>query len=198
MKTRLLFLLFLSCTSLTAQEMSPYEQVSEMAVMDRHQRMRVAQAIQDFGPEANQVKDCWKRIIQMDSLHGAMLMEIHERFGFNRFISKGGQSAHSLWLLVMHQDDAIHIQVALLDVMKSQLGRGNVIIRDLAFLEDRVAVNKNEPQPYGTQTYLDKEKNKYVPFPMREEGLKQRRERMSLKPLRKQLREENKRHKVKF
>lgn len=90
------------------------------------------------------------------------------------------------------------MQYGLLRDMESLRRSGHVILKDLAYLTDRVAVNSGEPQPYGTQTYLDKEKDRYLPYITINEGLNERRAEMMLPPLKKQLKEENKRHKVKF
>jgi|GEM_PF-6020830 len=195
----LLFVGFLFAVSAApAQEVCISCLVTDMAKKDRLERMRAAQSVQEKGRQAPETLGQWRRVATLDSLHGRALYRLKDTPGFKKIMGMGGETAHALWLLVMHQDDLPELQSNLLRVMHQEKQRGNIILRDMAFLEDRIAVNNGEPQTYGTQTYYDEQKDRYVPFEIEPKGLKDRRRSVSLKPLKQQLKEENKRHKVKF
>lgn len=66
-------------------------------------------------------------------------------------VSKVGQEASSdAWLLVQHADHDVEFQLRCLSLMK-ELPAGEVSTQNIAFLTDRVRVNKGQPQVYGTQ-----------------------------------------------
>ncbi len=78
-------------------------------------------------------------------------------------ISKVGEDASfDAWLLVQHADHDPAFQKACLELMK-QAGAGEVLPENIAYLEDRVAVNHGQPQVYGTQ--LEQKDGKFVPRP---------------------------------
>ena len=63
---------------------------------------------------------------------------------------------------VQHADHDPAFQKACLELMK-QAGAGEVLPENIAYLEDRVAVNHGQPQVYGTQ--LEQKDGKFVPRP---------------------------------
>ena len=58
--------------------------------------------------------------------------------------------AHACWLLAQHAPAARRAEWA--PLMRAAVIGGNADPRDLAYLEDRVAVDQNRPQTYGTQS----------------------------------------------
>ena len=79
------------------------------------------------------------------------LRELIDRYGWvdaNRF---GGPVSQHVWLLAQHADDHPDLQARALEQMALHLDDGGVRKRDYAYLFDRVAVNHDRPQRYGTQ-----------------------------------------------
>ncbi len=62
----------------------------------------------------------------------------------------GTESAHQAWLIAQHADRKPDFQRRVLAAMQA-LPKGEVDMKDLAFLTDRLAVKDGRPQEYGTQ-----------------------------------------------
>ena len=129
---------------------------------------------------------------QMDDMHNVMLDKVIEEQGYPVASEFGMATTHDFWILIMHQDTDAELQQSVLDWMKSVLFEGEVIGRDVAYLTDRVAVNKGECQIYGTQFRYDKEQSKNVAFDICEvKKLKKLRKKMGLMPFDTQVTREN-------
>ena len=133
-------------------------------------------------------------ISQMDEMNNVMLQRVIKDHGYPAASDFGMVTTHKFWILIMHQDKDLELQQSVLQWMRSMLFEGEVIGRDLAYLEDRVAVNKGECQVYGTQFRYDSEQNKNVPFDICEvKKLKKLRKKMGLMPFDTQASQENRR-----
>lgn len=76
------------------------------------------------------------------------LLEGHTWFTDAQF---GKGASQDGWLLVQHADSDPAFQQEVLQRMKPLAETGEVAVRHVAYLEDRVAVNLGQPQRYGTQ-----------------------------------------------
>lgn len=103
-------------------------------------------------------------------------------------ISKVGEQASSnAWLLVQHADRHVDFQEQCLALMKQQAA-GEVTLRNIAMLEDRVRVNKNQPQLYGTQ--FRQTTGEHKPLHIEdEENVDERRKKMGLDSLKENIAE---------
>ena len=63
----------------------------------------------------------------------------------------GEDGAHAAWLLLQHADRDVAFQKQILEQMKTLVAAGEVAMVDYAYLTDRVAINENRKQTYGTQ-----------------------------------------------
>ncbi len=127
-----------------------------------------------------------------DLQHSAELKALVNRYGFPDASKVGMDATHSFWVLAMHQDADTAFQQKVLIWMQEAVKRKDVLSRDLAYLEDRVAVNSGKCQTYGTQVDFDETKHKYVSFPICDRKKVNRlRKKMKLMPLEEQLRKEN-------
>lgn len=66
------------------------------------------------------------------------------------------------WLLIQHADSDVEFQQYCLELMEREVESGGVAKSDVAFLTDRILVNKGKPQLYGTQFY--ESKGKLIPM----------------------------------
>lgn len=67
-------------------------------------------------------------------------------------ISRDGATAdQDAWLLVQHADDDIAYQEKILSLLTDLRAHGDTSAKNYAYLYDRVAVNRERPQRYGTQ-----------------------------------------------
>lgn len=70
----------------------------------------------------------------------------------------GKKASNDAWLLVQHSDHDLPFQKEYLNLMLQNPNSFNA--GDIAYLTDRVKVNSNEPQIYGTQFFLENGVNK--------------------------------------
>ncbi|MFH1314819.1 MAG: DUF6624 domain-containing protein [Candidatus Uhrbacteria bacterium] len=98
-------------------------------------------------------------------------------------ISKVGEKGSSnAWLLVQHADHDLEFQKRCLELMKSE-PVGEVSKRNIAYLEDRIAVGDGRPQTYGTQFHKNSD-GQLVPQPIaNEEKVDERRKDVGLETL---------------
>lgn len=76
------------------------------------------------------------------------LLETYDWIDRHRFGARFDQHA---WILVQHADDDPAFQALVLERMEKHLDNGGVRKEDYAYLFDRVAVNHDRKQRYGTQ-----------------------------------------------
>ena len=95
------------------------------------------------------------------------LQAIIDKIGWPTISKVGKKASTCAWLIAQHADLHIEFQEMCLSLMKCESDT-EVKKADMAFLEDRVRVNRGEEQIYGTQLYLDKKTNSYVPRPIKD------------------------------
>ncbi len=119
-----------------------------------------------------------------DSVNLLAAKSIVENHGFPGFKLVEESGSSRFWAIVQHCDYDVQFQQIVLKLMKVEVLKKNADGGDYAYLTDRVLVNTNKKQLYGTQTRFDKLKKKYAPFPISEESLvDKRRISVGLKPL---------------
>lgn len=104
-----------------------------------------------------------------DSLNLLESKAIIGKYGFPGYSLVGESGSSKFWSIVQHCDDDVKFQQRVLKLMKAEVLKKNADGGDFAYLTDRVLVNTKKKQLYGTQTRLDKENKKYVPLPIRDE-----------------------------
>ncbi len=113
------------------------EAISHMCEVDQEMRER---SIVD--PQS------WDESI--DPVHTSRMREIIDSVGWPTVDGFGPDASHNAWLLVQHADKDVPFQERCLALMKSA-APGDVSLRDIAYLEDRIRANRGLPQIYGTQ-----------------------------------------------
>lgn len=89
-----------------------------------------------------------KQVAKMDADNTSWLKDYVSKNGFPGRSQVGTEGASAAWLLAQHSDD--EFQEHVLGLMKSAPS-GEHSPTDVAYLEDRVRMNRKEPQIYGTQ-----------------------------------------------
>jgi hypothetical protein len=120
----------------------------------------------------------WQRI---DEDNTRWLTELVEARGWPGRTVAGADGAGAAWLLAQHADRDPVQQRAFLDALRGAVERGEASRAHLAYLEDRVRVNADQSQLYGTRfTVTDGE---LVPRPIEDRPrLDQRRAEAGLEP----------------
>ena len=93
----------------------------------------------------------------------------------------GEDGAKAAWLLVQHADHDVPLQERCLALLRDAVAEGEASSADLAYLTDRVCVNRGREQIYGTQFHG--EGSEYRPRPIADPAtLDERRAAVGLDP----------------
>ena len=128
--------------------------ISKMAKVDQLERMKVKQK-QKLAPG----------LVKADMVHLRQMKRIVSKYGWPTRKLVGKRASHLAWLLVQHADNDVRFQEYCLKLIKETMKDDEVTKKQVAFLTDRVLVNKGMSQIYGTQFYVDKN-GKIIPKPI--------------------------------
>ena len=92
-----------------------------------------------------------ERMLEVDARHAAQIRDMLEERAWPGISEVGRDGAQAAWLLVQHADHDIELQKKVLDILYEYLEEDEANPRNVAYLDDRVAVNESRPQKYGTQ-----------------------------------------------
>lgn len=119
---------------------------------------------------------------QVDVRHTERIKIFLQKYGWLDRSLVGEEAAHNLWLLVQHADHDSAFQEMALQKLSAAVARGEADKQDEAYLTDRVRVNANRPQVYGTQFYSN-EHGVFGPRPVENlDQLDERRTTVGLEP----------------
>ncbi len=88
----------------------------------------------------------------------ARLEEIFDEHGWPGHDLVGEAGSTAAWVIAQHSDLDLAFQERALELLTEAVETDNASPGDLAYLTDRVAVAKGEPQTYGTQIRCDGKK----------------------------------------
>ncbi|RZK30230.1 MAG: hypothetical protein EOO61_19540 [Hymenobacter sp.] len=117
--------------------------------------------------------------------HQPILERIIKQIGYPGFKQVGEKSSNNFWLLVQHADAYPDFQRHILKLMLPEVKRKNASSVNYAYLTDRVAINANQPEEYGTQViYEGPGLGKAVPKSLRDpQNVNKRRAAIGMEPL---------------
>ncbi|OGE31559.1 hypothetical protein A2631_01465 [Candidatus Daviesbacteria bacterium RIFCSPHIGHO2_01_FULL_44_29] len=105
---------------------------------------------------------------KIDRANTKKLKKIISQIGWPKISQVSKKVAAGVWLLVQHSDHDLRFQKQCLNLMKKAEKEGEADKKLAAYLTDRVLVNENKKQIYGTQFYKDKKTgNKLIPRPIK-------------------------------
>jgi len=88
----------------------------------------------------------------------ARLTEIFDEHGWPGHDLVGEEGSTAAWVIAQHSDLDLAFQERALELITEAVAQDDASPGDLAYLTDRVAVAKGEPQTYGTQIRCDRKK----------------------------------------
>ncbi|MDB4904317.1 MAG: hypothetical protein JWQ63_3598 [Mucilaginibacter sp.] len=100
-----------------------------------------------------------------DSINELKAKVIINKYGYPGY-DLVGEISDDFWAIIQHCDDDVPFQEHVLSLMKIQIAKSNASKEKYAYLADRILVNKNQKQIYGTQLQRDKT-GKFYPFPLK-------------------------------
>lgn len=110
-------------------------------------------------PRANSV------VLAIDENNIRWLYALVSDHGFPTVAEVGEQGMHHAWVLAQHADRAPKFQAALLPALEQRYTQGDLNADDLARFTDRVMVNQNKSQRYGTQFAPEEMREKWFGLP---------------------------------
>ena len=122
------------------------------------------------------------KMAETDSLNQIQVRKILDERGWLGPEVVGERGNATLFLVIQHAD--LETQIKYLPMMRKAVSKGNARGRDLALLEDRVALGQGKQQIYGSQIWENKETGLPYVAPLRDpKNVNQRRKEIGLMPI---------------
>jgi len=122
-----------------------------------------------------------------DSIYRAnqnRVSEILKEVGYPGFDKVGKAGESNFWVIVQHSDFNPEFQEKVLELMKEEVKKGNANASQIALLTDRIKINRNQKQVYGTQVSYNFITGEAFPLPTEDlENVNARRIEMGLEPI---------------
>ena len=131
---------------------------------DQKYRIQIDEIEKKHGWESDEMKAHWEIIIEKDSINLIKIKKILDEKGWLGADIIGIQGNITLFLVIQHSD--FETQLKYLPMMREAVKKGNAYPRNLALLEDRVALRRGERQIYGSQIGRDPETGEYYVSPL--------------------------------
>ncbi|GLY15802.1 hypothetical protein LWF15_20165 [Kineosporia rhizophila] len=119
-----------------------------VAMMTEQKELMIRTRADVPGPVTAEVKREQREVFVR---HADRLHELLENHGWPTAERVGPEAARGAWLIAQHADTQLDVQRLAVRLLREAVDRGVAQARELAFLEDRVAVNEGRYQVYGTQ-----------------------------------------------
>lgn len=131
---------------------------------DQKYRLQTEEIKSKYGWESDKMETYLRTINLKDSINLTKVEKILDEYGWLGADIVGNQGNTTLFLVIQHSD--IETQEKYLPMMREAVKNGNAAVRDLALLEDRVALRKGKTQIYGSQIGRDTETGEYYILPL--------------------------------
>ncbi|HVU98061.1 MAG TPA: DUF6624 domain-containing protein [Puia sp.] len=149
---------------------------------DQQYRLPLEGMAKKYGWNSHQVDSLYEGMSIRDSIDLGIVTHILDTYGWIGTDSIGPSGSTTLWVVIQHADP--DVQKKYLPMMRTAVAQGRAHANELAYLEDRVALEEGRKQTYGTQFQLNKKTNKYIIAPIEDEpNVDRRRAAIGLEPL---------------
>lgn len=101
--------------------------------------------------ERDQAQRMGESVDESDQERTDRLKEIIDEFGWPTITLVGEDGEDAAWAIAQHSDLDPEFQEQALELLAAAVEEGDASPGNLAYLTDRVAAGKGEPQVYGTQ-----------------------------------------------
>ncbi|MGW1055454.1 DUF6624 domain-containing protein [Streptomyces sp. NPDC002521] len=123
------------------------------------------------------------KLLSVDDDNTAWLDGVLSERGWPGWSTVGRDGAAAAWLLAQHADRHPQVQARCVDLLAAAVLHGDAEPSHLAYLEDRLAVARQQPQWFGTQFRAGVDGG-WEPFPLQDaDGVDVRRALIGLEPL---------------
>jgi hypothetical protein len=189
MKNILLVLGFLLFLSTYGQDNKYKDVIDQLVIIDNDDlkyRIQVQELGEKYGLFSKEVDAVWLLMNKTDSINQVKVKTILDKYGWLGISKIGNQCSSTLYRVIQHSD--LNTQEKYLPLIREAVKNKEAKPRDLATLEDRVALRQGKKQIYGTQIGQDKKSLKYYVSPLEDpDNVDKRRAQVELEPLSKVL-----------
>lgn len=116
---------------------------------DQHYREQLNVIEKKYGWDSQEIKEQWDTISFKDSINTIKVTKMIDTYGWLGEDIVGERGNKTIFLTIQHAD--IFTQVKYLPDLREAVKDGKAIPKQLAYLEDRVALGIGEKQKYGSQ-----------------------------------------------
>jgi hypothetical protein len=189
MKNILLVLGFLLFLSTYGQDNKYKDVIDQLVIIDNDDlkyRIQVQELGEKYGLFSKEMDAVWLLMNKTDSINQVKVKTILDKYGWLGISKIGNQCSSTLYRVIQHSD--LNTQEKYLPLIREAVKNKEAKPRDLATLEDRVALRQGKKQIYGTQIGQDKKSLKYYVSPLEDpDNVDKRRAQVELEPLSKVL-----------
>ena len=175
-------LLSTGCISTSTESLST-ERIAQELIAMRDSDQKYEFLVVNKDPQASE-PDFFKRKAQAQAINAKRCKEIFNDIGYPAYSLVGEQASKAFWLLVQHADDDPVFQEQVAIAMKPMVIKADASPRHLAMLTDRVRINTNRSQVFGSQVKNDMQTCRAMPKSLENpHDVDQRRSEVGLIPL---------------
>lgn len=155
------------------------KELLEMEKKDQEVRFYIDEEVKKIQKPSQKL---WDKVWEVDSKNTIRLQEIIKEFGWPTFSLVGKDGARAAWLIVQHASHESEFQEFCLELLEEAMLNGEAEKNNYAYLLDRILMNNDEPQVFGTQFQV-LESGDVVSYKIEDfEGLEERRKKYNLEP----------------
>jgi hypothetical protein len=150
--------------------------------LDQKYRRDIKEYIDRYGVGSDEVTERNLLIQQADSINLNKVQRILDERGWPGSDKIGNRGSMALFLVIQHAP--VEVQEKYLPGLREAVMAGKIHPSNLALLEDRIAIQRNERQKYGSQIGLDPDTKEYYILPLDDPmNVDQRRTQVGLPPI---------------
>ncbi|MBB1193343.1 hypothetical protein DNC80_06620 [Flavobacterium sp. SOK18b] len=163
MKKSLFFLILVIISCNPTKEMSNSEKEKITAKLDYiftiDQKYSFATPSEDLLKKFGK-NEAWKIFeIKSDSVdldNQKKIKKIYSEYGYLGYDKIGQEYSKKFWITIQHADNDIKFQQKMLKALGKEIEKNNAEKSNYAMLEDRIAINLNQKQRFGSQVTYNK------------------------------------------
>lgn len=155
-------------------------------VWDNDQKYRSLFNAQEFlkkyGMDSKEVKNIIVECDRMDKDNLNLITNIINKYGWLGEDIIGFKANMALFLVIQHAGLDVHMKY--LPIVEQAVKDGNLRLKDYAIFKDRVEIEQNKPQIYGSQFFWNDNKGQYEMYPTIDvDSIDERRKIVGLEPI---------------
>lgn len=124
---------------------------SKLQEMANNDQMARKKGLSQAKTEQDLLELKWNLATSVDKINGLILKNLVTAFGWPTLSAYGKGAVNNAWLIAQHADHDVAFQEFCLTRITAAALAGEAPLRHVAYLTDRILVNKKKPQIFYTQ-----------------------------------------------